>query len=94
MSAISERFFRLFAFLATFFPEPEELLIETVDGSQIEKRAKKRSEKGKRFAEQFLSMKIQSVFDVREELHFEFMRVPAGSENASDASEDNSEWSG
>src|SRR5260370_17809986 len=74
MSTISEKFFRLFAFLATFFPDPEELLIEALDGSAIERKAKKPNEMGKKFTEQFLSMKIQPAFDVNDELHFEFTR--------------------
>ncbi len=90
MSTISEKFFRLFAFLATFFPDPEELLIEALDGSAIERKAKKPNEMSKKFTEQFLSMKIQPAFDVNEELHFEFTRESVDSEEVDGPSED--EW--
>lgn len=92
MSAISERFFRLFAFLCTFFSDPEELLIRTMDGTEIEQKATKPNEMGKKFAEQFLSMKIQSAYDADEELHFEFTREQVGPLDSCGPSEESSEW--
>jgi hypothetical protein len=92
MSTISERFFRLFAFLATFFPDPEELLIKTLDGSEIERKAKKPNEMGKKFAQQFISMKIQSVYDSDEELNFEFWREQVGPEDTCGPTDESSEW--
>lgn len=76
MSTTGEKFFRLFAFLATSFPDPDELLDE-INDCDIEKMAKKPNETAMRFAEQFLRMKIQSVYDANEELHFEFVREPS-----------------
>ncbi len=90
MSTTSEKFFRLFAFLATFFSDPEELLIEALNGSAIEKKAKRPDEMSRKFTEQFLSMKIYSAFDVNEELHFEFTRESVDSAGVDGSSED--EW--
>ncbi len=73
MSTNSERFFRLFAYLGTFFPDPEELLAaKKLDGEEIEKKAKKPCVSFTKFAVQFLSMKIESAFDPEKELHFTF----------------------
>jgi DNA-binding transcriptional regulator YiaG len=73
MSSISERFFRLFAYLGTFFHDPEELLVvETLDREEIARKAKKPNQSFTNFAVQFLSMKIEPVFDPEKELHFTF----------------------
>lgn len=77
MSTLSERFFRLFAFLGTYFKEPEELFVQVRGRPAIEQTTKKPNEMAKEFVEQFLSMKIQSVYDATEELEFEFFREPA-----------------
>lgn len=86
MSAISERFFRLFAYLATCHPEPEKLLVRPKGwdelGKEIEQKEKKPDEMLKRFAEQFITMKIQSAFDAEDELHFEFSREPVSVEKS------------
>ncbi len=92
MSTISERFFRLFAFMCTFFPDPEALLIRAMNGTEIEQKATKPNEMGKKFAEQFLSMKIQSAYDADEELHFEFARGQADPLDSYGPSEESSEW--
>jgi hypothetical protein len=72
---MSEKVFRLFAFLGTFFSDAEEILITSLNKEEIDRRAKRPDEMREKFAQQFLTMKIQSVFDVNEsELHFEFTR--------------------
>jgi DNA-binding transcriptional regulator YiaG len=77
MSTMSEKVFRLLAFLGTFFSDAEEILLRSLNKEEIDKKAKKPNEMREKFAEQFLSMKIQSVFDSEEEeLHFEFERTP------------------
>lgn len=76
MSTMSEKVFRLLAFLATFFSDAEEILLKSLNKEEIDKKAKKPDEMRKKFAEQFLLMKIQSVFDAEEEeLHFQFERT-------------------
>lgn len=93
MSTMSEKFFRLLAFLATFVAEPEELFtLALSDGAAIEKVGKVRraDEMAKKFVEQFLSMKIESAFDPDQELHFVFSREPVGSNDVEDSLED--EW--
>lgn len=79
MSAPSEKLFRLFTYLATYHPHPAELLRRHKEadsiGDQIEKKTKKADEVYKKFAEHFVMMEIQSVFDPDQELHFRFLRV-------------------
>lgn len=97
MSALSEKVFRLFAYLATFHPSPEEILAKKITGEEIGKeigkKTKKPDEMLKKFATQFLTMKIQPAFDVAEELHFEFSREPIDPENSDHPlDEQDSEW--
>jgi DNA-binding transcriptional regulator YiaG len=76
MSTMSEKVLRLLAFLGTFFSDAEEILLKSLNREEINKKAKRPAEMRELFAEQFLSMKIQSVFDAEEdELHFEFERI-------------------
>ncbi|SIO40748.1 hypothetical protein SAMN05443247_04953 [Bradyrhizobium erythrophlei] len=97
MSTMSEKVFRLFAFLGTFFSDPEEILLRSFNKEEIDKKAKKPNEMRQKFAEQFLSMKIQSVFDAEEdELHFHFIRRKSKSSKPTKRqkmlSEDDDEW--
>jgi transcriptional regulator with XRE-family HTH domain len=80
MALMSEKMFRLFAFLATYFPDPQEMLAQILDGRAtlekgLETKAKRPDEMAKKFMEQFLIIKIQPAFDSTEELHFEFRRI-------------------
>lgn len=97
MSTMSEKVFRLFAYLGTFYPDAEELLIKSPDEKEIDKKAQKPDEMRRKFAEQFLKMKIQSVFDAEDdELHFEFERTLVKSSKSSKRSklncDDDTEW--
>lgn len=74
MSVSNEKILRLFSFLATFFEEPEDLLMESMETSDITNKSTKPSEMVDRFFRMFLSMKIEAVVDSADELHFEFVR--------------------
>lgn len=97
MSSLIEKSFRLMMFVASFHPNPEELLLEALQGRQItetiEKSLKKPDEVSKKFLEQFLTMKIESVYDASEELCFEFSRVPFDPTDSDHPENDNEiEW--
>ncbi|HXL12608.1 MAG TPA: hypothetical protein VN941_01425 [Bradyrhizobium sp.] len=97
MSSLIEKSFRLMMFVASFHPNPEELLIEALQGQQIgetiEKNFKKPDEVSKKFLEQFLTMKIESVYDASEELCFEFTREPFDPNDSNRPEENNEiEW--
>lgn len=92
MSTTSEKMFRLFAFMATFFRDPGEILDRALNETEIERKAKKPNEMGKKLAEQFLSMKIQSVFDPDEELHFVFTRVHSEDDLFEPKADDAEQW--
>jgi len=87
MSALSERVFRLFAFFATFFADPEEFLAK-LDGSEIERKAASKPNALQRFVTHFFTMKIVSVYDADIELHFEFTRGRSESAAEEPSSED------
>jgi DNA-binding transcriptional regulator YiaG len=76
MSTMSEKVFRLFAFLGTNFAEPEELLVRPLDECEIKKKAINPNCMWTGLATQFLSMKIKSAYCVNEELHFSFTWRP------------------
>ena len=95
MAEVSEKMFRLFAYLATHFPDPQELLTQISDGQAnidkgLEATAKKPIETAKKFMEQFLMIKIQSVFDPVE-LNFELRRIETSDSNAPPIDEENEE---
>lgn len=75
MSGASEKVFRLFAYLGTFYKEPKHLFVrknEDITGFyNLDEKKKKNVED---FVKIFLTLKIQPVFDQAEELHFEFTR--------------------
>jgi len=87
MAIPSEKWFRLFAYVATYFPDPEDLLVKIIDGRSklnapdLDKSVKNPDSVAKKFVEQFLLMKIESVFDASKELNFEFWRGPVDQEN-------------
>jgi DNA-binding transcriptional regulator YiaG len=97
MALMSEKMFRLFAHLATYFPDPQEMLAQILDGEAniekgLETKAKKPAEMAKKFMEQFLMIKIQSVFDPTE-LHFELRRIKTNDPApASVPPDENEEW--
>jgi transcriptional regulator with XRE-family HTH domain len=95
MSSLTERFFRLLAYAATYHSNPEELLREAMKGEEIgkeiEERVKKPDKVGKKFLEHFLAMKIEAVYDSGEELCFEFFREAMAPTN-SDHPSDEPEW--
>jgi transcriptional regulator with XRE-family HTH domain len=93
----SEKMFRLFAYLATYMPEPQEMLTQIFDGqadlkSGLETKTKKPDEMAMKFMEQFLTIQIQSVFDPAE-LHFEFRRIkPSDPEACGQELNESDEW--
>ena len=98
MAVVSERMFRLFAYLATYFPDPQEMLAQILDGQAslekgLEAKAKKPDEMAKKFVEQFLMLKIQSAFDPTV-LQFELRRIETNDDDdATDLPvEENEEW--
>lgn len=74
MTVTSEKLFRLFIFLATYVAEPQTML-EKFEDIEITKTSEEPAEVAKKFINNFLSMKIRSVFDPRDELHYEFYRA-------------------
>jgi DNA-binding transcriptional regulator YiaG len=94
MSGASEKVFRMFAFVGTFFKEASDLFNQK--GTLEDIISLQQDEKKKKFAaklvEMFLTLKIQSVFDPKDKLHFQFIRTahkPAEPKN--EPSEDD-EW--
>jgi hypothetical protein len=82
--------------LGTFFSNAEDIF-KPLKAEEIEKKAKKPDEMRVKFAEHFLTMKIQSVFDSEEaELHFDFTRgktkSPKPTKRAKMLREDDDEW--
>jgi len=76
MAILSEKMFRLFAHVATYFPDPQDL-VDVLNGktelsnTDVTRKAKKPEEMASKFVEQFLTMKILPAFDTAEELGFE-----------------------
>jgi hypothetical protein len=97
MSTSSEKYYRLMMFISSFHPDPSELLSEAKNGDEIseniEKKIKKPAELAKKFMAQFLTMKIESAYDVDKELCFEFKRGPLDPTNTDRPTDDNEpEW--
>lgn len=96
MSSITEKYFRLMLYVASFHPVPEDLLLGVIKGSEIaediEKKVKRPEKLAKSFMEQFLTMKIEAVFDPDEELCFEFSRVPLDPTDSDRPTDDEPEW--
>lgn len=82
MALPSEKYFRLFAYVATHSSDPEDLLLKVIEGrtklaaTEIEKSIKNVDSVAKKLFDRFLLMKIESAFDVNKELNFEFWRKP------------------
>lgn len=75
MSTSNEKLLRLFAFLgATFFEEPELVLLKAANARNLKKKPSAKEEDIPDFVQFFVTMKIESVFDANDELHFEFSR--------------------
>ncbi|RAI37106.1 hypothetical protein [Rhodoplanes serenus] len=74
MSSTSERLFRLGAFLATFFEEPEDLFTSHSFEELEIKPSADQEQVAQRFLKHFLSLKIQTVFAADDVLRFEFFR--------------------
>jgi transcriptional regulator with XRE-family HTH domain len=74
MTVTSEKLFRLFIFLATYVDDPQKML-EKFENIEITKTSEEPAEVAKKFISNFLSMKIRSVFDLGDELHYEFYRA-------------------
>ena len=62
MATVSEKMFRLFAYFATYIRNPQELLIEILEGKANLENTKKYDEVAKKFVEQFLTIKIEFRF--------------------------------
>jgi hypothetical protein len=97
MSSITEKYYRLMMYVASFHPDPEELLLGAVKGKEIgediEKKVKRPEQLQKKFMEQFLTMKIEAAYDAAEELCFEFSREPLDPTDGERPSEDHEpEW--
>lgn len=95
MSASSEKYYRLMMFVSSFHPDPTELLLGATRGDEIniDKKVKKPEQLAKKFMEQFLTMKIESVYDADEELCFEFERGPLDPTDTDRPEDDNEpEW--
>jgi hypothetical protein len=74
LSANSEKEFRLFSYIATFIPNPQEALVLSADPKALKKKATKPTKMLEGLFEMFLLMKIESAFDPHKKLHFEFVR--------------------
>jgi hypothetical protein len=74
MSSTSEKMLRLWAFLSTFYDDPEKLLVRDADPNELKTKSTEPSEMAMRFMRFFLTMKIQSAFNIDDGLSFEFKR--------------------
>ena len=80
MSPNSEKALRLFAFLGTFYSDPEDLFLRKLSDAQPKKNAKL-DKAANEFVSMFFSMKIKSARDVENELSFSFVRRERASED-------------
>jgi DNA-binding transcriptional regulator YiaG len=87
MSTPSERQFRLFAYIGTFVPEPEDLL-KPPKAEDIERMVAQKPNALQQFASHFFTMRILSAFNADTELHFEFVRRQSESAAEEPSSED------
>lgn len=99
MASLTERMFRLFAYLATYFADPQEMLTKILNGEASlelagmeQKPTKKQEAMAKKFVEQFLGIKIQAVFDSTEELNFELRRSRPNDADPNVQTVDEEEW--
>ncbi|WP_296578835.1 hypothetical protein [Phreatobacter sp.] len=84
LSGASEKLFRLFAFMASYFRKPNDTLIAVMNqqaskGMDKEERTKMENE----FANFFIRMKIESVFSADDDLEFSFVRQVRSNDNKS-----------
>lgn len=93
MTNLSERTFRLFAFLASFCDEAESLLGDDLQNHESSRETPDDVIKGAaRFVKYFLSLKINAAYSA-EELCLEFCRKSADGERCGDDGDDDN-WSG
>jgi len=97
MSSLTEKTYRLMMFLASFHPNPEELLLDAENGEEIaedmEKKVKRPEQIAKKFVEHFLTMRIDAAYDAAEELCFEFSKEPLGPTDSDRPTDDDEpEW--
>lgn len=97
LSSATEKMLRLFVFVASFVKFPDELLEGIREASESQKPSTRRAEDNlaDEFLQYFLTLKIQSVFDATDELHFELKRKCTRDEGVSpscDETEDG-KWS-
>lgn len=74
LSSQDERIFRLFAFIATNYKEPQELLEKFGDEAEPERKKEVPETEIPGFIRKFLGLRIQALYDAKSELHFEFFR--------------------
>lgn len=79
MSSQDERLLRLFAFVATNYKDPQELLERMDDEAEPERKKEVPEEEIPGYIRRFLRLKIQALYDAGDELHFEFFRCPVNS---------------
>ncbi|WP_430911118.1 hypothetical protein [Methylobacterium sp. sgz302541] len=74
MSVLSEKHLRLFAFFATFHRDPQEVLSRVEEVAELELKEHKAQPVMEKFVHLFFSMKIQTMFDPKDEIHFNLVR--------------------
>ena len=74
LTSSNERMFRLFAFIATDYTDPQDFLERLDDEDEPKKKRGIKPIELDDFVRKFLGMRIQSVFDANSVLHFEFFR--------------------
>jgi DNA-binding transcriptional regulator YiaG len=79
MSSQDERIFRLFAFVATTYKDPQELLERMGDEVEPERKQELREAEIPNFIRRFLRLKIQTLHNAEDELQFEFTRCQSDS---------------
>lgn len=79
MSSQDERLLRLFAFVATNYKEPQELLDRMDDETEPERKKEVSEAEIPGYIRKFLGLKIQTLYNAGDELHFEFFRCPVDS---------------
>jgi DNA-binding transcriptional regulator YiaG len=94
MSGANEKVFRMFAFSGTFFKEASDIFNQRdalEDVSKLQENGKKKKLAGE-LVQMFLTLKIQSVFDAKEGLRFEFVRKVHEPQEPEHEGGDDDEW--
>jgi DNA-binding transcriptional regulator YiaG len=74
MSNQCERLFRLFTFLASYCDNPEDLLQNNVSKEELNKLTEKQKKDATEFLMNFLSLKVEPIFNSEDKLCFAFAR--------------------